>query len=346
MTDSIQRLRKRRTGTGTRRLTLGALFCALALAGPAYAAQPAQKAQPRRPAVAVPAQAGESGLDSLHSYVFSNLNCRVSRADAWFAEKSGPVKPSTNSHFEIKLFLDISGERNGRMNLEPDFDASLHLPNLERRLHLFINNLAPDELPGTDPVERRKEQWFVGARRPFEVFDIEVDTSVGARGEWPPAAFCEIEFRRRCVFGPWYVYPRQSFFWFTDDTGLGAKTSLTVDRWLDEAVIARSISAAKWTQGEQTFQWQQVLMLNWIIDGVVEDQHCSLGTWVTVAGHKNGTGIVDSYRWDMALRLPLYRRWLYAIINPRLEWKNENNWDTEWGMVLGMDFLFWGGKER
>ena len=59
-----------------------------------------------------------------------------------------------------------------------------------------------------------------------------------------------------------------------------------------------------------------------------------------------GLHIIESYELTLVYRNHLYKEWLYYLIKPGVEWKSENDWATEYSLILGVDILLYGTKER
>jgi hypothetical protein len=48
------------------------------------------------------------------------------------------------------------------------------------------------------------------------------------------------------------------------------------------------------------------------------------------------------YRVTFGYRRPLYGNWVFVEIDPGLQWKKDNDFDTAYRIDLGLDALFWG----
>ena len=51
---------------------------------------------------------------------------------------------------------------------------------------------------------------------------------------------------------------------------------------------------------------------------------------------------MEKYRLTVAFRKPLHADWIYLQIEPELEWRRDNDWDTVPVLRIGFDALFWG----
>jgi len=80
------------------------------------------------------------------------------------------------------------------------------------------------------------------------------------------------------------------------------------------------------------------------------------GDWPTAVDVAQGGGfrfsvlgglhVVDSYNLTFLYRDHLYKKWLYYLIKPSVSWQNENDWAADYSLVLGIDILIYGTKER
>ena len=53
-----------------------------------------------------------------------------------------------------------------------------------------------------------------------------------------------------------------------------------------------------------------------------------------------------SYELTLMRKGPLYKDFLYYVIEPKMEWEAENDWETEYKIEIGIEMLIWGDKKH
>ncbi len=289
-------------------------------------------------------------MDWLHERVNRHVDLVAARLDTALGVEGQPLEPRTNSHLRVRLLSELR-KREGegaQWRLRPDVDADASLPNLEHRLHVFVNQIAPGDLPGRTPTDRTTAEGrklFVGLRHLLDRDWFDFGTRAGVKGGWPPEVFTEASVRRCWAGDTWLIEPAQTGFWSSDEQ-FGAKTSLRVDRWLGDRVAVQSASAARRTEETDGIAWQEVATLTHIKEGTLGDAHRSIGLQATFGGRYDHGTAMELYRVDVPWRLPVYRRWLYLRIAPRVEWNREHDWAPTYAMLGNIELLFWGGEDR
>ncbi len=285
-------------------------------------------------------------LERFHEHVYMRLNGAVNKVDTMFGSSEPLEGENTNSTFRLTLYTEVkTGSRND-FSISPDYEVDFRLPRLEKLLHIFVNNIAPDKMPGQNPLESQKST-YIGLQNPLHWADrIGLDNNVGIKVRFPPVLFFESKLKRKIDFAEyWRMTPQQSAFWFSDN-GFGEKTSLTLDYLKYRKVVARTVSAARWTESTQGLEWSQVFQTGYILSGSVDDIDKTISSQETIAGHKSGSGTVDVYRWDLFWRAPIYKHWIYYIINPEITWERTMDWEPTRTLLVGVDMYFWGTSER
>jgi len=284
-------------------------------------------------------------LDRFHEETFMRLNSGANHFDRVVGGADSFQGSATNSEFRLTLYTEVKSGSVNEFSVSPDFEVDLNLPRIERRFRLFINNLAPDEIPGQSPLEK-KRTTFIGVKQSVEwAKKLGLDTSAGIKWRLPPVLFAQAQLSRQMDFGKWSIDPKQSFFWFSDEDGFGEKTSLTVEYWQNPKTFARSSAGARWTEGTDGLEWSHALSTGYILQGDKEDMMKTIGARFVVAGHKSGSGVIDSYRADVYWRAPLYKDWLFYIINPEVTWENSYDWEPTRTFIVGVDMFFSNSSE-
>ena len=284
-------------------------------------------------------------MDWAHDWIFLLTQRSVEWMDTLFIEKGEDPLPIPVSRFDIRLEIRHRDEVNeAEWDVEPDFNISVTLPNLEDTFQLYFTSTAVDQLPGLDPSEREADPR-IGIRQKLGPFT----PSFGLKVEAPPELYTNIKFQCAKEWRGVQFYPLQKFFW-QSDTGFGMLGSIAFDKWSGRKLF-RSLTAGTW--GEETLgvEWKQSFLFMYARKMIREvlferraggqDLAMGFGLRASVFGHKSGSGIIDRYRLTAPIKIPMWREWLYLVIAPELEFRNEDDWQSIPGVKFGFQGIFW-----
>lgn len=284
-------------------------------------------------------------LDRAHDWTFMKLNSTVNRFDEILGGTDPFQGSETNSEFRLTLYTEVKNGHANEFSIDPDFSVDLNLPRIDRRFHVFVNNFAPDSMPGESPVDQ-KRSTFIGVKHSIDwAKKLGFDTAAGVKWRLPPVAFGQVQLSRKIEEGKWMIEPKQTVFWFSDDDGFGEKTALTVEYWHNPRSFTRSATGARWTEGTEGLEWSHVLGEGYILKGDRYDMIKTIGTRFVATGHKSGSGVMDTYRVDITWRAPLWKDWLFYIINPEVTWKDSDDWESTRTLIVGVDMYFSGSSD-
>jgi len=294
-------------------------------------------------------------LDFIHDNLQLNLQGHVERVDTMMLTNKADAVEIPHSRFRIAPFIRLEHESGTDFSFNPDFEAEIDLPNLERHWKVFIESSRGDDLPGVDRSEKdQSAQIGIASIRKY------FRTDAGVKVRWPPVGFVRAEVRSDWSTGNTAARPRFRLFYETDD-GYGALTDLTVHRWFGPRnnLYWQSVSAARYaSKGTEGVDFEQSLKIG-LVRQTLEDGY----TWKTVVGSQDlarghilryslfgnaddGYNVVERHRLTYTYRRPLYKKWIYLELAPGIQFSNENDWDAEYQLTAGFDMLFWGSYER
>jgi hypothetical protein len=292
-------------------------------------------------------------LDTVHDRTYTTLNGHTRRFDQKFAADPKEALATPDSRFRAAFFT--TGIKRGSdysVKIDPDIDADIDLPNLEKRLKLFLQSSDLGELPGRDP-EERKNNVQAGLRHIAK--SIHVESDVGVKGRIPPRGFAKIEWKPNWFWEDWMLYPRQRVFYETDD-GFGELSSLNVSRWLWKQTFLKSVTAGRWTETSEGLEWEQSLIAGYVWSyleekhegKVVDDRQTAQGISLRASafGHKSADWLTDRYRVTVTYRRPLHKKWIYLELATGVEWEDKYDWEATPMARVGLDCLFWGPADR
>lgn len=295
-------------------------------------------------------------LDFVHDNLQPSLQRHVEKMDTILDDGTIERVSTPPSRFRLTPYVTMRAESGIQFSIKPDFEAEVELPNLKKRLKIFLDSSLSNELPGLDPPEQ-KERTQIGLRNEWwRVFR----SDIGVRANWPPALFASVEWRPEWSCRNAWLRPRQKLFYDSGD-GLGALGSLTVHRWFSrqQDTYWQTVSAAKYaTKSTDGIEMEQSILLGWVRQALesnfswrnaLDSGDIARGHTLrySLFGHINSeVGQLDRHRFTYTYRRPLYKHWMYLEIAPGVEAKAEDDWDVHPSLTIGVDMLFWGTYER
>ena len=287
--------------------------------------------------------------DYIQDVMDAAFNDSITRIDKHYGSELDELEMLQAESSSFKLGTEMTIERDDGISigLDYDFDTEIELPRLEKKAKLFVRTGDLDELPSSS-ISERDNGFQVGLSREtsFKKRSL-IDNSIGIKVRWLPVLFAESKIRRRWDGETWVIYPQQKFYWESDD-GLGAVTSLHMTKWLDDQIVLRSDSGAHITEKSEGVEWDQSIGVFNIYESLVEGDRKSdlyyaykaAGLRASFFGHLDGGHAMDRYRISWMYRRPLYKRWVYLNVIPEFNWREENDWDTDPGIRLGVELIF------
>lgn len=307
-------------------------------------------------------------LDYLHTNVQQRVSRPVRATDEHFAPRSLQREEVPDSRLRLGLYSEFVGGRKNELTIKPDADIDVTLPNLENRLHVFVQSARADDLPGKSLLAHSSRGLILGMRRLIE--DCAISADAGLRATWGvPRAYARLTWHPMFGFEQWSLRPQQRIFFDTRDN-LGSLSTLYVDRWLGDGreYYVGSISSAKYlpfkerdgidpagiepgeyVPRDEDLTWEQTFRLGRVRKmlekradaGMYERRDIASGGDLSASVFGTGSH-VDTYRFTVGIRRPLYQDWIVWEVEPGLEWAVESGYDTAFRITLGVDMLFWG----
>ncbi len=305
-------------------------------------------------------------VDHSHSWIYDESQQLIEWFDGLFVPEGKEPLKTPPAQFRLGLFTEFNLEADRDFKLVPvvDFATHIHLPNLERRLRLFISTEDPTALPDEDPSEANSELRLGASRDFFKNWS----TSVGVKARWPPEAFANVAWSRTySATHNWLLYPNVKPFW-DNERGFGGMTSLVADHW-EKRWLFRQTLSAKWDQknrrqdrenaedptstqfGEdgEGYRWSVSALIGYIPLLLDESNY----------GHRIGTrdvadgwglraridgNLVQTLGYDLTLfrKGPLYKDFVFYVIAPEVQWQQSNGWKSEYTIQIGVEILLWG----
>jgi len=313
-------------------------------------------------------QAQHTWIDSSHSWLYNNSQDAITWFDGLFVAEGEKKIKTPKSRFRLGLYSEFNLESDRDFKLSPIIDLStdVELPNLERRLKLFITTRDPTALPDEDTAEANNE-LRVGASRDFFK---NWRTSVGVKARWPPEPYANVSWSRVYKLPNWWrIYPKIKPFWDTN-RGFGGLTSLVVDTWSNRWLF-RQTGSIKWDQknyeddkdsandptstqfGEngEGYRWSVSSVVGFVPLLLDEENYGRRVSGSDIADGWGVRGRIDgniaqtlSYDITFFRKGPLYKDYIFYVISPEVQWEQSNNWKAEYTVQIGVEILMWGQK--
>lgn len=286
-------------------------------------------------------------LDFAHDAAYTRFQRLVEATDNRYARKDRELKPVPAAPFRVGLSSTAIDRSDGvDVSLDLDFDVSLRLPNIEDRLRIFVTSSDLDESPRVAGEDTDLRAGLRYQLRRYVNFDI------GVKADLPPVAFMAVKWSREYQLGRWDFYPFAKLFAETDES-IGYAAAATFDRWSGRRLL-RSSTYVKWRNDRDKTEWSQSLVFAYAEQLIVPDRYGSylrahdIGKGVAV--HLLASGLdahgANYYEVGVMVKRQTANPWLFWFVEPLVRWDREYGWDTDPGIRIGLDALFWDLARR
>jgi len=289
----------------------------------------------------------EEWMDHMHDRIYTWGQEAVEATDHKFADKEKEILPVPAAPFRLATMFEIVNHEDGLgFDVDIDLDISLRLPNIEKRLKIFVTSSELDESPntaGNEPALR------AGLRYELK---RDLDFDVGVRVDWPPVAFTSLKWSREYELNQnWSFYPLLKLFAETED-GVGYAGAATFDRWSGRHLL-RSSTYTKREWDKPKNEWSQTFVYARAHQLIVPDRY---GSYIAANDIGIGWGVrlfakdegefenkdaTEYYEVGVFYRRPTNNKWLYLHFEPSVRWDKLYSYKADLGIRLGFDVLFW-----
>lgn len=287
-------------------------------------------------------------VDRWHDWLYLEVQKGAQGLDRRFIKDGEEAEPTPSSPFRISFDTEAVNHPNGwGYKAIPDVDLLLQLPNLEKRLKIFITSDNVQESPTVfDDRDRRVRAGGRLALSDYLNFDV------GVRVDLPPVAFTAIRWQRQMNAAGWDIEPFAKLYLETKD-GFGAAGGITFDRWMNRFLL-RSSSYANWRHDTDETRWTQTLMFAHAREilrfgrygSIVRGTDLVRAVGIQALASGDTTDHVDTYELSVFAKMPTARNWLYWHVTPLVRWERKYGWSADPGIRVGIDVLFWDLSDR
>ena len=282
-------------------------------------------------------------LDYWHDRLFVYVQDLIEQTDSRFALTAADLLPVPISPFRIGLDSDVVLHPGGTaISPRLDVDLQLQMPNLQRRLELFITSDTLAEAPNV--FGRDSSALRAGLRlTPLRFLDFDI----GVNADVPPYAFTSVRWQGQYAVTGWNLQPFVKLYAETT-RGLGLASGITLDRWMGNWVV-RSSSYANWLKDKSNTEWTQAVIVARAQEVLRQGRYSDVvggrdvargfGLQVLAAGtHETGTQRKEV---GAFYKHPTRTHWLYWHVMPFVRWERQYNWHPDPGINIGVDALVW-----
>jgi len=329
---------------------LSALLAVIAIAPHAEAEDP-ERVRPSSGTVRELRKVSTEAADTLGEYLDAGHDWLYRRLQHWFEDIDVRFAQSEQTAIVVPLsplrigFASEFVHRRGGVEFvaTPDFEAAVRLPNLERRLRVFVTSDDLQESPGDPALERNPVR--AGVRF---VPQSHISFEFGARAKIWPAVFAALRWTPEFHAGALRVYPFAKTY-VESGLGFGASGGIAFEQWSDRWIV-RSASYANWVRNTSATDWTQSFIVGYA-RAVIEERRydrlatgrdlaCGAAARVSVSGDR--VSRTSLYQASVLMKRPLHGGWLYGYLEPVVRWDRDFGWHPDIGVRIGFDALFWG----
>jgi hypothetical protein len=283
-------------------------------------------------------------LDKGHDWLYRRLQNVIVRVDQRYADPKRTALLVPLSPLRIEFDAEILNRQHGLgFAPRPNIDATLRLPNIERRLRIFISSGNLSEAPGNQAVERNP----VRAGLRFAPRS-HIDFDIGVRLKFKPTLFAALRWAPQFDLGSAKLYPLVKPY-VESGLGLGVSAGVTLEQWRGQWV-ARSSSYGNWLRNTSATGWAQTLLVGHAQSVIQERQYgrftagrdLACGTVAAVTASGDHLSSASLYEFSVTFKRPLHGGWLYGYVEPLVRWERGSDWHPDAGFRMGLDALFWG----
>ena len=222
--------------------------------------------------------------------------------------------------------------------------AKLHLPSIEKRLHLLLESNPDQNVTGEQakiqatPIDQvaAPESYAAAARFENEVdkrAHYSADAGIKFQG-LNTSPFARARVRYSLTMDAWRMRAAETFFWF-NTTGVGSTTELNFERPISDPMLFRASSNATWLRDTGNFDLRQDLSVFHTLD-----ERAAMLYQASAIGVSRPDLQVSEYVLLMLLRYRLHRKWVFLELSPQLHFPETMNYRSDPQFVMRLELLF------
>jgi hypothetical protein len=276
-----------------------------------------------------------SWLEQTHQRLSQGLCDQVARLDLFFGNMQYEDE-YPKSFIRIRNAISWSDASGDDVKFDPHINARIRLPSLENRFNLLISDDSEDRDALSTSNENlrfdedKKNRVSTALRWIALQSDrMEIDLDTGFRGIDP---FTRARYRNR-----WSLSERQQIrflqeiFWKNSER-FGERTEINYDQILSSHFLFRINNASTFSEVSEGVNWTQQFSILQKLDALR-----ALTYTAAFTGHTRPDYVTDDYGISIRYRKNIYHSWLFAEIEPQINWPAELYRDTTQTIIFRLE---------
>ena len=224
---------------------------------------------------------------------------------------------------------DVSYKLNGKLKLD--------LPNTNKRLKLIVSSEDDSDFSiEKQPIQTLENATYTTALRYAinERSQWKTDIDVGFRGGLPLNPYSRVRARRYGHTFSWQNRFTQNFY-FNHIEGWGETTELRFDKSLTKNHLLVFNTEADYQLKNKYFDITSDISLYHKLD-----ESSVLAYQLGVVGDTDIGAVASSYYTGVKYRRLVYKDWVFASVNPQLEWNRDREYRRMWVLMFTFEAVF------
>ena len=281
-------------------------------------------------------------LDKPRDYISERFVTLSTQVDRYFADKR-VFQESRTSY--LRFYGDLVLKKSGSSNFNPQLQAKVVLPALEKRLHILLesNSDVTGEVP-TAAVPTQSGAPKVNAPSDFRAavqvqvtdsphWNINTDAGLRFHGLTLPP-FVRVRASRVQKVHNWQFRFTEAAYWY-EQSGWGESTQYDADYKFSDRYLGRSRTQAIWSDHDQRFDFEQ----DFILYNPVDESH-ALSYGASVYGASQPNSHINDYAVSVTWRTRIHREWLFFNVQPGLSWPETASFHITPTILLRVEAIF------
>lgn len=281
-------------------------------------------------------------LDKPRDYISERFVTLSTQVDRYFADER--VFQESRSSY-LRFYGDLVLKKSGSSNFNPQLQAKVVLPALEKRLHILLesNSDVTGEVP-TAAVPTQSGAPKVNVPNDFRAavqvqvtdsphWNINTDAGLRFHGlSIPP--FVRARASRVQKVHNWQFRFTEAAYWY-EQSGWGESTQYDADYKFSDRYLGRSRTQAIWSDHDQKFDFEQ----DFILYNPIDESH-ALSYGASVYGASQPNSHINDYAVSVTWRTRIHREWLFFNVQPGLSWPETDSFHITPTILLRVEAIF------
>ena len=281
-------------------------------------------------------------LDKPRDYISERFVTLSTQVDRYFADER-VFQESRTSY--LRFYGDLVLKKSASSNFNPQLQAKVVLPALEKRLHILLesNSDVTGEVP-TASIPTQSGTPKVNVPSDFRAavqvqvtdsphWNINTDAGLRFHGlSIPP--FVRARASRVQKVHNWQFRFTEAAYWY-EQSGWGESTQYDADYKFSDRYLGRSRTQAIWSDHDQKFDFEQ----DFILYNPIDESH-ALSYGASVYGASQPNSHINDYAVSVTWRTRIHREWLFFNVQPGLSWPETDSFHITPTILLRVEAIF------